>query len=119
MVYSTKDPFTPEIGEFITGDEATKMQATHLETQVNLKIKEPTRSVFFGINKIKRLIDKSSPVAGIKIYFVQNAEGKQTVVLTAADSNGQNIVSNKSGLKGDGDDYLDMGGLCPQDCPPQ
>ena len=98
--------FHAEAGEFITKDEATKMHQSYKE---NFGKEAATNFVFYGINKIKRLLDKNN-VTGLKIYFAQAEDGSLTTVLAAADANGQDVALNYSGsLKGDSSDYLDKG----------
>lgn len=104
--------FHAEAGEFITKDEAIKMHETFLDNTKKWGITNPTESVFYGINKIKKLLDKGGSVEGLKVYFAQEAD-RMTVVLAAADSNGNDIILCSGSLKGDGSDYLEKGEKCP------
>lgn len=64
------------------------------------------KAYFFGKNKLNALLTESTSV-GIRVYFGQDTSGNLTMVLVAADANGNDLCSSY---------ILDNGVACPTVC---
>lgn len=118
MPETQKPKFHRAVGEFISAIDADKMHKKYFERKHVKEEIDATKSVFFGIDKVMELLKKDK-TEGLRIYFIENSEGKLTTVLTAADANGRPISPNNNALKDSPDDssYLDSGTTCPKICP--
>jgi hypothetical protein len=118
MPENQKPKFHRAVGEFISAKEADMMHKKYFERKHVKEETDATKSVFFGIDKVMELLKKEK-TEGLRIYFIENSEGKMTTVLTAADANGRPISPNAAALKDAPDEgsYLDNGALCPKNCP--
>jgi len=90
-------------GTFIPTTEATKMVADYQKG----KPEEAIKAYFFGKNKLQSLLDEAGSM-GIRIYYAEGEDGKQQMVLVAADADGNDLDAL----------LLDRGSPCKPNCPP-
>lgn len=78
--------FTTEDGSTITLAQGRTLTSAYRSQYPNT-----TRGVFIGAEHISKLLSQNDAI-GIRTYFGRNANGENTVVLVAADSNGNDIL---------------------------
>ncbi len=94
------DVFNGSEGEIISSKDAGALTA---EFRANFPTQK--KGYFFGKNKIQILASQTG-TKGLRIYFGQDANGKLTLVLVAADASGNDNMNN----------ILDTGVGCPDLC---
>ena len=115
-------------------EEAAELTGTYRQIKKNAGIddNELIRSEFFGIENIRQLIDQPG-VVGLRVHHAKSWEdadgnprtkndGRLTprVVLVGVDENGNDLVSDTTGLKdmpdGGFSGFLGRGPVCPPEC---
>lgn len=121
-------------GQFLKPEEAAELTGTYRQIKKNAGIddNELIRSEFFGIENIRQLIDQPG-VVGLRVHHAKSWEdadgnprtkndGRLTprVVLVGVDENGNDLVSDTTGLKdmpdGGFSGFLGRGPVCPPEC---
>ena len=128
---TTKEKFHGDIGRFLSATDArsrTDRFKKH-KLEQGLKADTFTRSEFFGINRIKKLMDHKDCV-GVRVYYGKTYEDqdenlvpegkgelKSRMVLVGVRADGSDIFDDPTGLKDPGDDdTLGDGWTCPRHC---
>ena len=88
------------------GQSISKAEFEKMRKRWKDKNPKKTQSVEFSLESIKRVLD-SPKAAGIRVYFGENDEGADTVMLVPTTEDGK---SNLSFIE-------DRGLLCPPNCP--
>ncbi len=106
------------ISQFKATRDALYSQRPELKGQLDLPSSES-----FSRDAIAALLEQKdshgNPIAGIRIYFGQDAEGQIRLILVSYDSRGNNIIqqlsSSNTSLAGDGE-VIEDGLRCPPSC---
>lgn len=128
--------FTEDAGRFLSSRETESMTGAYRDRKVAVGIgkDEYTRSEYFGINQVMRLLSQPGCI-GLRVHHAkrwEDAEGNPTesgkgqlkprVLLTGVNAEGKDmpIVADNAGLKDESDDgagqSLGDGRPCPQHC---
>lgn len=75
------------------------------------------KAIFFGKDNIQALLNEEGSM-GIRIYYAQDDNGNNHLVLVAAKENEGNILPDGDELESGGGTIIDDGKKCPPDCPP-
>lgn len=130
-----KSIFNEDAGRFLTAEETHSLKETYRNCKLACgeKEKEYTRSEFFGLDRVKQLLQQPGCV-GIRVHYAnrwENEDGKPTevgegqfkprVLLTGVDAGGRDLgaQSDTRGLKDDGDSgemVVGDGWTCPKQC---
>ena len=92
--------FSGNEGQMITLAEGAELTARH-----RMKYPNATKGVAYGSELIQQLLDNPGCV-GVRMYFAQESDGSQTLVVVGVDETGNDLLSL----------ILDSGIRCPPTC---
>lgn len=94
--------FNGNEGDFVALAQAAEWTANYRDANPN-----QTRAHFFGINKLKEILEQPGCM-GIRAYYAINDAGEKQLVLVGADGDGNDMLS--------GGKILDFSFPCPTEC---